>query len=146
MLQESVRAICAAAGWRIPPADESGAYAFSLEGGPDFTLSSPDGARLLAYTVLLPAPEAGREIDPDTLATVMSITAGKFAALRAVPALEPDNGNLALYRFASMKDEGPERLITFMETFLNEAAFWKAQLLAAAPFTDTMSMPGAYQS
>ncbi|MDR2051355.1 MAG: CesT family type III secretion system chaperone [Deltaproteobacteria bacterium] len=126
LLQESVRAVCEAAGWRVPPADEEGRYAFSLENGLNFTLSSPDGSRLLAYAVLL-APAKGREIGAELVASVLSATTGRFSRLRAVPTLEPLTGALAIYAFTDLRGVDAERAESFVEGFLNDLAFWKAQ-------------------
>ncbi|MDR3073987.1 MAG: CesT family type III secretion system chaperone [Deltaproteobacteria bacterium] len=133
MVHETVAAVCAAAGWKIPQADAGGRYAFSLEGadGLAFTLSSPDGDRLLAHSILL-APEEGRNIDDEIPAFVLGVTSARFSRLRAVPALDLASGALELYSFAEMKEKDVEKLKSFMESFLNDLAFWKAQLRLTA--------------
>jgi hypothetical protein len=135
MLQEAVRALCLAAGWDEPGDDAGGEYAFHLEGGLDFTLSSPDGARLLVSSVLL-APAAGREISQKAIEDVLTIAAGRFSRLRAIPALEPERDEIVLYDFMPLKNQ--DRTQDFVERFLNELAFWKAQPLLSA-FAETSS-------
>ena len=136
MLHSAVRSICSRAGWKEPQADEKGVYAFALEGGLSFTLSSPDGERLLARSALL-IPKAGQEITRETLTAVMRITAARFARLKAVTALNPETGELELYAFAGLgnADAGAQEI--FMKDFLNELSFWKAQpaLAATTAFT-----------
>ncbi|MCL1889961.1 MAG: CesT family type III secretion system chaperone [Desulfovibrionaceae bacterium] len=107
-------------------ADGKGVYSFDLEGGLSFSLSSPDGERLLARSTLL-APGAGLEIAGETLATAMRITAARFAKLKAVTALNPETRGLELYAFTSLRDGDAGARETFMEDFLNELSFWKAQ-------------------
>jgi hypothetical protein len=136
MLHGAVEAICARAGWKEPRADGEGVYAFDLEGGLAFSLSSPDGERLLARAALL-APGAGQEIAGETLAMVMRLTAARFAKLRAVVALNPETGGLELYAFTGLRGGDAGGRETFMEDFLNELSFWKAQpaLSASTAFT-----------
>jgi hypothetical protein len=141
MLKNIMRALCSDAGWQVPQADEHGRYAFFLEGDLRFTLSSPDGERLLAHAILL-APEPGPQgpaISPEILASVMTITAGRFSRLRAVTALDPETGSLVLYRLISLKDNGQDDIKDFVESFLNELAFWKAQPLVTSPRGPTES-------
>jgi hypothetical protein len=126
MLQATVRTICDAAGWKVPAADAGGRYSFSLEDGLDFSLSSPDGDRLFACAVLL-TPETGREFPSEVIARVLGATAARFAGLRAVPALDPQTGALVLYCFTALKRQTGYLLGHFMENFLNDLAFWKAQ-------------------
>jgi hypothetical protein len=126
MLSQIVRAVCDMAGWSMPRADAGGRYALSLEGGLDFTLSSPDGDRLLIHAVLA-SPKDERGIPADVVSFVLSAAAGRFSRLLAVPALDPHTGTLVLYRFLKMKGQDAEALHHFVETFLNELAFWKAQ-------------------
>jgi hypothetical protein len=132
MFHSAVRSICARAGWKEPKTDDSDGYAFDLEGGLAFTLSSPDGERLLARAALL-APEAGQEIAGETLAAVMRITAARFAKLKAVTALDPETGALELYAFTGLRGGDAHAHETFMEDFLNELSFWKAQAVLDAP-------------
>jgi hypothetical protein len=134
MLHSAVRSICARAGWKEPKADEKGVYAFDLEDDISFTLSSPDGERLLARSALL-APQAGRDIAGETLASVMRITAARFKRLKASVALNPETGVLELYALTDPR--GAETPEEFMEKFLNELSFWKAQpaLGVSAAFT-----------
>jgi hypothetical protein len=126
MFHSAVRSICARAGWKEPQADEKNVYAFDLEGSLSFTLSSPDGERLLACAALL-TPKAGQEITEETLAAVMRTTAARFARLKAVTALDPETGELELYAFTGLRDGNASAYETFMEEFLNELSFWKAQ-------------------
>jgi hypothetical protein len=126
MLHNAVRSICARAGWKERPPDEKGNYPFALEGGIFFTLSSPDGDRLLACSPLL-VPEAGQEIAGETLAAVMRITAARFSRLNAVTSLDPESGRLELYAATSLRGGDAGVLEIFMEGFLNELSFWKAQ-------------------
>jgi hypothetical protein len=135
VLHDAVRSICARTGWKEPQADDQGVYAFSLEGDLSFTLSSPDGERLLARSTLL-APKAGQEIAVDTAAAVMHIAAARFARLKAVTALEPETGKLELYALTNLRGEDESAQAAFMENFLNELSFWKVQpaLSAPAPF------------
>ena len=131
MLDKAVQVVCARAGWRVPPADDKKGYSFSLEGGISFSLSSPDCDRLLARSTLL-APAAGQELSADTLEAVMRITPARFARLAAVTSLDPESGALELHAFApgNMTEEEQG---DFVEDFLNELAFWKAQPVLRGP-------------
>jgi hypothetical protein len=131
MLQSAIQSVCSRAGWKEPPADGNGFYAFHLEGGLSFTLSSPDGERLLARSTLL-APEAGGDIAGETLAAIMRITAARFARLKAVTALNPETGELELYAFTGLRGNEAGARETFVEDFLNELSFWKAQSVQSA--------------
>jgi hypothetical protein len=132
MLHSAVRSICARAGWKEPRTDERDVYAFDLEGDLAFTLSSPDGERLLARAALL-VPKAGQEIAGETLAAVMRVTAARFARLKAVTALDPETGTLELYAFTGLRGGDAGAYETFMEDFLNELSFWKAQPALGVP-------------
>jgi len=132
MLDSAVNSICVRAGWKEPYANEEGVYAFDLEGNLSFTLSSPDGERLLARSALL-SPQAGLEIAGETLAAVMHIFAARFPRLIAVPALDPVSGELELYAFFSLREAEADAPAIFVESFLNELSFWKAQPALSAP-------------
>jgi hypothetical protein len=132
MFHSAVRSICVRAGWKEPPADASDVYAFDLEGDLAFTLASPDGDRLLARAALL-VPGAGQEIAGETLAAILRVTAARFARLKAVTALDPATGTLELYAFTGLRDGDAGARATFMEDFLNELSFWKAQPALGAP-------------
>ena len=132
MFHSAVRSLCARAGWRAPETDERDVYAFDLEGDIAFALSSPDGERLLARAALL-TPGAGQEIAGETLTAILRITAARFARLKAVTALDPETGTLELYAFTELRDAAAGALETFMEGFLNELSFWKAQAVLNAP-------------
>ena len=126
MFHSAVQSICSRAGWKKPRADAQGVYAFAMEGGYSFTLSSPDGERLLARSALL-VPGERQEIAGETLAAVMRVTTARFAKLKAVTALDPETGELELYAFAGLRGHDAGTHETFMEDFLNELSFWKAQ-------------------
>ena len=126
MFHSAVKSICARAGWKEPQPDEKGAYAFDLDGDLSFTLSSPDGERLLARAALL-APKDGQEIAGETLAAVIRITAARFTKLKAVTALDPETGTLELYAFTGLRGGNVDAQTAFVEDFLNELSFWKAQ-------------------
>ena len=132
MLHNAVRSICARSGWKEPRADERGIYAFSLEGDISVTLSSPDGERLLARSPLL-TPQAGQEIADETLAAAMRIAAARFAKLKAVTCLDPETGKLELYAFIGLRGEDANAQAVFVESFLNELSFWKAQPALRSP-------------
>ena len=136
MLRSAVQSICSRAGWKEPPVDDKGLYAFDLEGGLSFSLSSPDGERLLARSTLL-SPEAGQEIAGETLATIMRIIGARFAKLKAVTALNPETGALEIYAFTGLRDGDAGAQETFMEDFLNEVSFWKAQPALNSPLAFT---------
>jgi hypothetical protein len=132
MFHSAVRSICVRAGWKEPRTDERGVYSFDLEGDLAFTLSSPDGERLLARAALL-VPGAGQEIAGETLAAILRVAAARFARLKSVAALDPATGTLELYAFTGLRggDEGASA--AFMEDFLNDLSFWKAQPVLGAP-------------
>ena len=132
MFHSAVRSICARAGWKEPRADENGIYAFDLEGDLSFTLSSPDGEYLLARAALL-VPEAGQEIAGETLAEAMRIRAARFAKLKAITSLNPETGQLELYAFTSLRGADIDAQESFVEDFLSELSFWKAQPDLTAP-------------
>jgi hypothetical protein len=131
MFHSAVRSICARAGWKEPQTDERDVYAFDLEGDLAFTLSSPDGERLLARAALL-VPGAGQEIAEETLTAILRITAARFARLKAVTALDPETGTLELYAFTGLRGGDANAHEAFMEGFLNELSFWKAQPVLGA--------------
>jgi hypothetical protein len=132
MFHSAVRSICVRAGWKEPRMDGKGSYTFVLEGDIAFTLSSPDGERLLARAALL-VPGAGQETAGETLAAIMRITAARFAKLKAVTALDPETGILELYALTNLRGGDANAHEAFMEDFLNELSFWKAQPVLSDP-------------
>jgi hypothetical protein len=69
----------------------------------------------------------------------MRITTARFARLRAVTSLDPESGVLELYAFAPGNiSEGEQG--DFVESFLNELAFWKAQPVLRGPETSDGSL------
>ena len=120
-----IQSICARAGWKTPAPDAKGLYAFELEDNISFSLASPDGERLLARAALL-TTEEGKEISRDTLESILRIVPARFSRLRAVPYLE-EEGGLALHAFTPLRGLENDKAWEFLEGFLNELAFWKAQ-------------------
>ena len=136
MLSKITQAVCAGAGWKRPEPDARGRYSFELEGNLAFSLASPDGERLLARAALL-APEEGKEISRDILDAALRIVPARFSKLRAVLYLD-EEGELALHAFTPLRGLEAAQAWEFLEGFLNELAFWKAQPALRSAFAGGM--------
>ena len=76
-LQRSADIITRAAGWKEALPDDDGVFHFSLEGGLDFELFSPENRTGILFAVLGSAPEQDARAD-DTLLRLASLSAGSL--------------------------------------------------------------------
>ena len=119
LLQESVDALTAAAGWKKASPGADGVFRFRLEGDLDMEFFSPDGRTGILRADLGPLPAAEQDAD-DLLRmvaasrsrrTVLSVDEGRFSLPLVVPLAES---------VASMPG--------YAKDFLNDLAWWKRQV------------------
>ena len=111
LLQESVNALTAAAGWKKASPGADGVFRFRLEGDLDMEFFSPDGRTGILRADLGPLPDAEQDADERTRRTVLSVDEGRFSLHLVVPLAE-----------------GVASMPGYAKDFLNDLAWWKRQV------------------
>lgn len=124
-LQRSADIITRAAGWKEALPDDDGVFHFSLEGGLDFELFSPENRTGILFAVLGNAPEQDARAD-DTLLRLASLSAGSLKKRRSTFSL--GEKGLELYRTFTLAEASEQSLPRTVRDFLNDLAWWKQQL------------------
>ena len=130
-LSEAVRIIAQAAGWKEIEPDASGAYRYHLQHHLDVTFLSPDGANCIMTADLGEVPSLDSRDGEARVRHIGALAAG-IASKRA-SVLSMENGRLELFRRVHMPSIDSARLIDEAAAFLNDEAWWKAQLSDTAP-------------
>ena len=125
-LQQIADIITNAAGWKRAEPDSEGVFRFSLEGGLDFSLLSPDNRTAVLLADLGPAPEAGTMNGNDKLKRLAALAAGTLKKRRSSFAIAGDRLELTYSFPVQLDDEIAIRQI--MKDFLNDLAWWKQQV------------------
>lgn len=131
MLHDAIRILCAAAGWKLPPAPEDGVYSFALEKDLEVRVFSPDGKDLFFQSVIANFSENTLQEDKE-LGRLLSISAVRARAFRSVLAMD-ENDRLILFDCFPFNKYDTDSLPLNMENFLNELEFWRAQVTKAYP-------------
>lgn len=138
-LKEAVEAVAGAAGWKITTPDESGVYHYLLEEGLDLDLASPDGRTLILSADLGGAPqssEPGVDEEWKRIGRLAAAVLRKRASILSCHA-----GRLELYRTVILTHAEPQEIIEACKDFLNDQAWWRANLnsnttaTTASPFS-----------
>ena len=137
-LEDAVRIIAEAAGWKIAAPDEHGARHYLLEEGLDLDIESPDGRVLVASADLGDAPEAGSPGADEEWVRIGKLAAGVMK--RRASVLAANEGRLELFRTVDLSQAGVTELVDAVRDFLNDEAWWRANLSAvpgqaASPFS-----------
>ena len=126
------------AGWSSPEPDAEGTCRFSLDGGLDFSLSSPDGRTIILHADLGPEPDAGTQEGADKLRDLAGFAAGAMASRRSQ--LSIYEGRLQLH-LAFPAQAPAAAMLDNARDFLNDLEWWQAQvrrpsaMSSASPFS-----------
>ena len=139
-LQQIADIITNAAGWKRAEPDSEGVFRFSLEGGLDFSLLSPDNRTAVLLADLGPAPEAGTMNGNDKLKRLAALAAGTLKKRRSSFAIAGQR--LELSRTFSMQTASELEISPLVRDFLNDLAWWKAQISGSSnTSSNTSSSP-----
>ena len=135
LMDEAVKAVADAAGWKMPEPDRDGAYHFHLKGDLDFSLFSPDGRNCIIRAKVqdLPVDSMQRE---DLLRDASRRQVGVCRTRPSVLSVEKagqslmaaDDGTDKLMPFRQLRLEAGEYEApkAAVKEFLNDLAWWKA--------------------
>ena len=139
-LQQIADIITNAAGWKRAEPDSEGVFRFSLEGGLDFSLLSPDNRTAVLLADLGPAPEAGTMNGNDKLKRLAALAAGTLKKRRSSFAIAGQR--LELSRTFPMQTASELEISPLVRDFLNDLAWWKAQISGSSnTSSNTSSSP-----
>ena len=126
-LHDAVDAITKKAGWPRTDAGSDGAYHFSLEGGLDFSLSTPDGRTAFFLAKLCRVPDLGSPEAEAELERVAKLSAGALKKRRSVLSVS-DQNFFELSRSFSLTECSERDILSHAKDFLNDLSWWKKQL------------------
>ena len=139
-LQQIADIITNAAGWKRAEPDSEGVFRFSLEGGLDFSLLTPETRTAVLLADLGPAPEAGTMNGNDKLKRLAALAAGTLKKRRSSFAIAGQR--LELSRTFSMQTASELEISPLVRDFLNDLAWWKAQISGSSnTSSNTSSSP-----
>lgn len=139
-LQQIADTITNAAGWNRAEPDREGVFRFSLEDGLDFSLFTPDNRAAVLLADLGPAPEAGTIEGGDRLKRLAALAAGTLKVRRSSFAVAGQR--LELSRIFPMQAASERDTPLLVRDFLNDLAWWKAQISGTAnTSSNTSSSP-----
>ena len=124
LLQESVDALTAAAGWKKASPGADGVFRFRLEGDLDMEIFSPDGRPGILRADLGPLPAAEQDAD-DLLRKCASRMVAASRSRRTV--LSVDEGRFSLHLVVPLA-ESIASMPGYAKDFLNDLAWWKRQV------------------
>lgn len=122
-IEQAVKNLCEAAGWRMPMPDAEGAYRFFLEDGLDLAVSSPDGRQLVASAEIGAAPDAG---DDEAWQRLGRLAAGAMRAQASELSLH--EGQLTLSTRIDLSQAEAGDIDLAVKRFLNDQAWWREAL------------------
>lgn len=130
-LREAVEAVAVEAGWKMAMPDESGIYHYLLEEGLDLDLTSPDGRTLILSADLGGAPQASEPGVDEEWKRIGLLAAAVLKKRASI--LSSHGGRLELYRTMDLTRAQPHEVIVACKDFLNDQAWWRANLHSDAP-------------
>ncbi len=136
-LQQTVDIITRAAGWAPATPDEEGIFRFSLEGGLDFSLFSPENRTGILLCSLGKAPDGDEEVK-----RLAALAAGCLKKRRSVFSI--GEHGMELHRAFPLGEASESVLIAEVRDFLNDLAWWKRQLSGTGPSRETQSSPFSF--
>lgn len=125
-LQQIADIITNAARWKHAEPDSEGVFRFSLEGGLDFSLLTPENRTAVLLADLGDAPESGTMDGSDRLKRLAALAAGSLKQRRSSFAIAGQR--LELTRTFPMQTTAEREVSLLVRDFLNDLAWWKAQL------------------
>ena len=139
-LQQIADIITNAAGWKRAEPDSEGVFRFSLEGGLDFSLLSPENRTAVLLADLGPAPEAGTMEGNDRLKRLAALAAGTLKKRRSSFAIAGQRLELSrTFPVQAASERGTPLLVG---DFINDLAWWKAQISgSSSSSSNTSSSP-----
>lgn len=143
LLQESVDALTAAAGWKKASPGADGVFRFRLEGDLDMEFFSPDGRTGILRADLGPLPAAEQDAD-DLLRKCASRMVAASRSRRTV--LSVDEGRFSLHLVVPLA-ESVASMPGYAKDFLNDLAWWKRQVqgVGASAFSSSpVCKPGIW--
>ena len=139
-LQQIADIITNAACWKRAEPDSEGVFRFSLEGGLDFSLLSPENRTAVLLADLGPAPEAGTMEGNDRLKRLAALAAGTLKKRRSSFAIAGQRLELSLTFPVQAASERETPLL--VRDFINDLAWWKAQISgSSSSSSNTSSSP-----
>lgn len=145
-LQHLAETMTAAAGWQSPVPGDDGSYRFSLEGGLDFALLTPENRTGIFLADLGDAPEKGSLAGDEETKRLASVAAASLKKRRSSFAVA--GPQLELSRTFSLQGISDRELIEIARDFINDLAWWKAQVANAGGKTssNTSNSPFSFGS
>lgn len=139
LLQEAVDAVVSAAGWRRAEPDAGGVYHFRLQGDLDMDMLSPDGRNCILRGDLGRLPDGEAEAE-----SLLRLCAGRVVGSCRTRSsiLSLQDGRLILHRIVRMDASDPGTVSRQAKGFLNDLAWWQAQLAAGANNASPLSAFG----
>ena len=130
-LQPTADIITRAAGWKQAVPDDDGVFRFSLEGGLDFELFSPENSTGILLAVLDGVPQQNDDRAEDTIRRMASLAAGCMKKRRSVFSI--GERGFELYRTFRLAEVSERSLTAEVRDFLNDLAWWKKQFSSLSP-------------
>lgn len=124
-LQRSADIITQAAGWKNASPDSDGTFRFSLEGGLDFEMFSPENKTGILFAVIKEIQEGGVPLTDDELQRLGALAAGSLKKRCSICSLGKQG--IELYKTFPLQETSEQTLITEVQSFLNDLAWWKQQ-------------------
>lgn len=125
-LQHIAATITKAAGWNPAQPDAEGIFRFSLEGGLDFMLLSPDGKTAVLLADIGEAPDAASPQGDQELRRIASLSASSLKKRRTALALS--GGRIELQYLFPIAQASEQDVRLDVRDFLNDLAWWQKQL------------------
>ena len=124
-LQRSADIITRAAGWKNASPGTDGTFRFSLEGGLDFEIFSPENRTGILFAVIKKIQEGSAALTDDEIQRLGALAAGSLKKRRSICSIGKQG--IELYRTFPLQEISEQTLITEVQEFLNDLAWWKQQ-------------------
>ncbi len=118
--------ITKAAGWKNAAPDAEGVFRFSLEGGLDFSLLTPENRTAVLLADLGAAPDPASSQGDEELRRIASLAAASLKKRNSTVALA--DGRVELQRTFSLTQTSEQAVCLEVRDFLNDLAWWQKQL------------------
>ena len=141
-LQQTADIITRAAGWKPALPDADGIFRFSLEGGLDFELFSPESSTGILLAVLGTSPDPNDPQSEATLQRLAALSAGCLKKRRSVFSI--GERGLEVYRTFRLSTVSENILVSDVKDFLNDLAWWKRQISGSARQAGAPSSPFSF--
>lgn len=129
--------ITEAAGWKHAEPDQAGAFSFSLDGGLNFSLFTPENRTAVLFADLGAAPEIGTQGGDEEFRRLSSVAAA--ALKKRFSIFSVDSGRMELHRMFPIDGWTEKDVILEVRDFLNDLAWWKQQLSGGGTQTSSFT-------